>query len=445
MEEIACEAVRLALQGGATDAECSLVQGHEFSVNVRHGQVENLKEAGSRATGIRVLAGQRTGSAYTSDLTRDGIRAMVQGAVEIANITNDDPYAGLPEHSEFGRLETDLELYFDDVEALSTAEKIRLARDAETAALSVDPRINNSEGASFDSYTGMRVFANSRGFVHSYRTSSCALAAVPVAREGDRMERDSWTTAARSSTRLETPEYVGRKAAERVLRRLGPRKVPTQKAPVVFESRAARSLLSHLFDAVNGASVYRKASFLAGQLGRQIAASNVTIVDDATMPRLFGSSPCDDEGVPSRCTVVVENGILSSYLLNTYTARRLGMKTTGNASRGLTGAASVGHGNLYLEPGQSSAEEIIRGIGKGLYVTELIGFGVNTVTGDYSRGAVGMWIENGALSFPVSEVTIASTLQQMLMGLAVIGSDLEFRGSLASPTLLVSEMMISGQ
>jgi PmbA protein len=370
---------------------------------------------------------------------------MVRGALEIAEITNDDPFAGLPEDAEFGRLETDLELYFEDVEMLSTAEKIRQARDAEAAAMSVDPRINNSEGASFDSYTGMRVFANSRGFVNSYRSSSCALSVVPVARQGDSMERDFWTTAARSSARLETPEYVGRKAAERVLRRLGPRKVPTQKAAVIFESRAARTLLSHLFEAVNGGSVYRKASFLAGKLGQKIASSNVTIVDDSTLPRLFGSSPCDAEGVPSRRTVVVQNGVLSSYLLNTYTAKRLGLKTTGNAARGLTGAAGVGHGNLYLEAGPASAEEMIRSVGQGLYVTELIGQGVNTVTGDYSRGAVGLWIENGALSFPVSEITIASTLEQMLKGIAMVGSDLEFRGSLAAPTLLISEMTISGQ
>lgn len=444
LEEVAAEAVRMAQAQGATDAECTVIQGDEFSVNVRLGEVENLKEAGSRGAGIRVLVGRRSGSAYTSDLTPEGIRAMVAGALEIAEITMDDPFGGLPEDFEYGRTDADLQLYFEDVEALSTGEKIGRARDAEAAAMAVDPRINNSEGASFDSYAGVRVFANSRGFVHSYRTSSCSLSAVPVARQGTSMERDYWRTAARSSMRLESPEYVGRTAAQRVLRRLGPRKVATQKAPVIFEPRVARSLLDHLFDAVNGGAVYRKASFLAGKVGTKIASERVTIVDDATMPGLFGSSPSDDEGVPSRRTVVVDHGVLTSYLLNTYSARRLGLKTTGNAARGLTGAPGVGHGNLYLEPGNASVEEIIRGVGTGLYVTELIGFGVNTVTGDYSRGAVGLWIENGQLAFPVSEITIAGTLEEMLAGIEAIGSDLEFRGSLASPTVLVREMTISG-
>jgi PmbA protein len=443
--EIASDAIRLARQGGASDAECTVVQGDEFSASVRRGEVESLKEAGSRGAGLRVLIGQRSGSAYTSDLTPDGIRAMVAGAIEIAGITSDDPFAGLPDTSEFGRIETDLELYFDDVAALSTEEKIRRASEAEGAALATDPRINNSDGASFDSYTGTRVFANSRGFLDSYRTSNCSLAAVPVAREGGSMERDYWMTAARSAARLESPEYVGRRAAERVLRRLGARKASTQKAPVIFEARIARSLLDHLFDAVNGGAVYRKASFLAGKLGEKIASDKVTVVDDGTLPGLFGSSPSDDEGVPTRRTPVVEKGVLASYLLNTYSARKLGMKTTGNASRGLTGAAAVGHGNFYLEPGQTSAEEMIRSVRNGLYVTELIGFGVNTVTGDYSRGAVGLWIENGELVYPVSEVTIASTLQEMLAGIEMVASDLEFRGSLASPAILVREMTISGQ
>jgi PmbA protein len=444
LEEVASDAVRQAQACGATDCECTIIQGDEFSANVRRGEVESLKEAGSRGAGIRVLLGQRSGSAYTSDLTPEGIRTMVRGAIEIAGITTDDPFAGLADESQYGRLDTDLQLYFEDVEALSPDEKIRQARDAEAAALAYDPRINNSDGAAFNSYTGVRAFANSRGFVNSYRTSNCSLSAVPVARQGTAMERDYWSTSARSSKRLEAPEYVGRKAAERVVRRLGARKVPTQKAPVVFESRVARSLLDHLFDAINGGAVYREASFLAGKLGHKIAPEYVTVIDDATLPGLFGSSPSDDEGIPSRRTVVVQNGILSSYLLNTYTARRLGLKTTGNASRGLTGAAAVGHGNFYLEPGPASAKEIIASVRNGLYVTELIGFGVNTVTGDYSRGAVGLWIENGELTYPVSEITIASTLERMLEGIEMVGSDLEFRGSLASPTVLIREMTISG-
>jgi PmbA protein len=229
------------------------------------------------------------------------------------------------------------------------------------------------------------------------------------------------------------------------LQRLKSRKIPTQKAPVIYEPRTARSLLGSLFEAINGESVYRKSSFLAGKLGEKIASENVTVIDDGTIPGLFGSSPFDDEGVPSRRTVVIDRGILKSYLLNTYTGLKLGMKTTGNAARGITGNASVGHGNFYLEKGTPTHAEIVRSIRRGLLVTELIGSGVNIVNGDYSRGAAGLWIENGEIAYPVSEITIAGNLKQMLLDIEEIGSDLEFRGSTASPTLVIREMTISGQ
>jgi PmbA protein len=289
------------------------------------------------------------------------------------------------------------------------------------------------------------LFANSRGFVGSYRQSSCSLSATPVAREGDSMERDYWYSTARSHATLDSPLSIGRKAAERTVRRLGARKVSTQKVPVVFDAMTARSLLGEIFEAVEGTAVYQKASFLAGKLGERVAAESVTVVDDGTIPGLFGTSPFDDEGVPTRRTVVIDRGVLRSYLLNTYTACKLGLRTTGSAARGITGNASVGHGNLYLEKGGKSPEEIIRGIGKGLYVTELIGSAVNIVTGDYSRGAAGQWIENGEFAYPVSEITIASNLLQMLMDIECIGSDLEFRGSVASPTVMIREMTVSGQ
>jgi len=259
------------------------------------------------------------------------------------------------------------------------------------------------------------------------------------------MERDYWYTTSRFFANLESPEDVGKKAAERAIRRLNPRKVATQKAPVIFEPRTARALLGDIFDAINGSAIYRHASFLAGKLGEKVAADHVTIVDDATIPGLFGTSPFDDEGVACRRTVVIDKGVLASYLLNTYTARKLGLKTTGNASRGVTGNAGVGPGNFFLEAGKLSAGEIIASVPSGLYVTELIGGGGNTVTGDYSSGAAGLWIENGQLAYPVSEITIAGNMKQILFDIAQIGSDLEFRGSVASPTLLIREMTISGQ
>jgi len=447
-DELAALAVRTveqAVQGGATGAEVTISEGDEFTTTVRMQQVETLKEAGSRAAGIRILIGRRTGSAYTSDLTGEGIRRMVASAIELAGITTDDPFAGLPEPAELGRIEGDLGLYCADVERLAPAEKIEMAQRAEQAALGLDARISNSEGASFDTYTGRRVFANSLGFVGEYRASYCSLSVSPVAREGDSMERDYWFSAARGLSGLEPPETVGRKAAERALRRLGAVKVDTQRVPVIFEPRTARSLLENLFEAVHGESVYRQASFLAGRLGQKVASEAFTVVDDATLPGLFGTSPFDDEGVPGRRTVVVENGVLKSYLLNTYTARKLGMKTTGSASRGLAGNAGIGHGNFFLEKGSRTPEQIVASVANGFYVTELIGFGVNIVTGDYSRGAAGMWIRDGKPAFPVSEVTIAGNLNEMLEGIEQVGSDLEFRGATAAPTLLIREMTVGGK
>jgi PmbA protein len=271
------------------------------------------------------------------------------------------------------------------------------------------------------------------------------LSATPVARQGEAMERDFWYSSARSHSKLDSPAAVGRRAAERTVRRLGARKVATRKVPVIFDSVTARSLIGNIFEAVEGDSIYRKASILAGKLGERVASENVTVIDDGGLPGLFGTSPFDDEGVPSRRTMVIDRGVLQSYLLNSYTARKLGMRTTGNAARGITGNAGVGHGNFFLEKGERSPEEIIRGIRQGLYVTELIGQGVNVVTGDYSRGAAGLWIENGEFAYPVSEITIAANLRQMLLDVEAAGSDLEFRGSVASPTLLIREMTVSGQ
>jgi len=442
---VAQDAVRQALGAGATDAECTIAEGDEFSANVRMGELETLKEAGSRGAGLRVLIGKRMGASYTSDLTPEGIRQMVRSAIDLAALTTEDPHAGLPEAEELGSLAGDLQLFSGETAGLPTERRIEMAKRAEAAALAVDPRITNSEGASFDSTVSGRVFANSRGFLGSYRTSYCSVSAVPVATQNGGMERDYWFTVARNYKGLEDPETVGRKAAQRALRRLGAVKVETQRAPVIFEPRIAKSLLGNIFDAVDGRAIYRRASFLAGKLGEKIANESVTIIDDGTIPGLFGTSPFDDEGVPTRRTPVIERGILKNYLLNSYTARKLSLKTTGNASRGITGNAGIGYGNFLLEAGERSQEEIIRSVKNGFFVTELIGSGVNTVTGDYSRGAVGMWIRDGELAFPVSEVTIASTLQEMLNGIGAIGNDLEFQSSISAPTIMIGEMTVAGR
>src|SRR5215471_10382858 len=440
LSELAQDIVRQARNAGATDAECTISEGEEFSSNVRMREVENIKEAGSRGAGLRILIGKRTGSSYTSDLSRDGVERMVSSAIELADLTTEDPHAGLPDPDEFGSVSGDLELYSQGVAALDTGMKIETARRAECAALDFDPRISNSDGASFDNYVGRHVFANSRGFAGEYQSSYCSLSTSPVAKDGDSMERDYWYTMSRCFPEMEPAEYVGRIAAERAVRRLKPVKVETQKVPVVFEPRTARSLMDNIFEAVHGMAIYRQESFIAGRLGQRVANDEVTVIDDGTLPGLFGTSPFDDEGVPSRRTVVIERGVLKSYLMNTYAARKLGLKTTGNASRGLTGNAGIGHGNFFLEKGVQSPEEIIAGIANGFYVTELMGFGVNVVTGDYSRGAAGLWIRNGELAYAVSEVTIAGNLNEMLQGIEAIGDDLEFRGSMAAPTLKIGEM-----
>jgi PmbA protein len=445
LPEVAGDVIKQALAAGASDAECTIAEGEEFSANVRMGELETLKEADSRGAGLRVLIGKRMGASYTSDLSPEGIQQMVRSAIDLAALTSEDPFAGLPGTEELGALKGDLQLFSDETAELPTEQRIDMAKRAEAAALAVDPRITNSEGASFDSSVNGRVFANSRGFLGSYRTSYCSVSAVPVATQNGSMERDYWFSIARNYKGLEDAETVGRKAAERAIRRLGAVKVETQRAAVIFEPRISRSLLGNIFEAVDGRAIYRKASFLAGKLGEKIADERITLIDDGTIPGLFGSSPFDDEGVPTRRTPVIERGVLKNYLLNTYTARKLNMKTTGNASRGITGNAGIGHGNFFLEAGERSQEEIIRGVKNGLFVTELIGSGVNIVTGDYSRGAVGMWIRDGEFAFPVSEVTIAGTLQEMLNGIAEIGNDLEFRGSVSAPTIMLGEMTVAGR
>jgi len=450
LESLATDVVKLAVRAGASDAEVVVREGDEFSVNVRIGQVETLKESGSRALGLRVFRGRRSASASTSDLTADGIRQLVEGAMALSAVTEEDPFVGLPETEEFGAIKDDLHLYFEDVYSLPGPERIEWARRAEAAAMAADPRITNSDGGSFDAATGSKVLANSRGFVGSYRSSYAGVSAAPLAKdENGQMQRDGWWSSARRMGDLESPEAVGKEAARRTVRRLGARRVATQQVPIVFAPEVARSLVGSVFEAVSGDAIWRHASYLAGKLGEQIGAATINIIDDNVMLLPtgvggFGSTPFDGEGLPTRRTVVVEGGVLRNYMLNTYAARKLGMKSTHNASRGLAGTPGISCGNLYLEPGGQTPEEIIAGVKAGLYVTSLMGFGTNIVTGDYSRGAAGLWIENGQLTHAVEEITIAGDLGEMLKNVTAIGNDLVFRGSVASPTLRIDGMTIAG-
>ncbi len=444
LERLAEELVERALSGGATAADVVVREGDEFSAVVRLGKIESLKEATSKALGLRVFVGVRTASSHSSDFSESSLARLVERTVAMARATSEDPAAGLADRERLGRYAGDLQLYSADVADLSTDERIALARRAEEAALQTDPRIKNSEGAGFEANQGTRVYANSLGFLGSYRSSTCGVSVVPIAQNDGGMQRDYWYSVGRGVRNLDSPEAVGRKAAQRALARLGARKVSTCRVPVVFDTETARSLLSHLFEAVRGDAIYREASFLAGKLGERIAGENITVLDDGLRPGGFGSRPFDAEGVPATLTTVVERGVLKSYLLNSYTARKLKSVTTGNAVRGLAGPPAVGPKNFYLQPGPYRPEEIIRSVQNGFYVTDLIGFGVNIVTGDYSRGAGGRWIENGELTYPVEEVTIAGSLPEMFRHIAMVGSDLEFRSALASPTMLVEGLTVAG-
>jgi PmbA protein len=458
LKQLASDVLSKALKAGATDAEAVVYEGDEFSALVHLGQVETLKESGSRAIGLRVFLNsgnaQRTASTSSSDFSDESITRLVDGAITLAKITSEDPFAGLPEAHEFGQLDGDLHLYFKDVNAMPPAERIEIARRTEAAAMAYDTRIQNSRGGDFDTATSHKIMMNSRGFVGEYRRSYCGFSVSPIAQdEKGGMQRNYWFSNARTVKKLEDPEEIGREAARRTLQRLGARQVKTQKAPVVFSAEMAQSIIGNVFDAANGDAIYRHASFFSGMLGQQVAGENITVVDDGTMVFRdengdaiggFGTRPFDGEGLPTRRTVLVERGILKNYVMNTYTARKLNMKSTGNGARGLAGNPGIGAGNFFLEAGTLTPEQIIGDIKSGLYVTETMGHGVNLVTGDYSVGASGMWIENGELAYPVEEITIAGNLKDMYKNIAAIGNDLVFRGASAAPTIRIEGMTIAG-
>lgn len=443
-EDVLKEVLRLAAHYGATDAEVLKVEATEFTATVRRGEVESLTQSGSRHLGMRLYRGLRSACSSSADLSLPALDRLVAETLAMAQITSEDPAAALPEL--FGKSceAESLALYDEEVASTPPDSKIRLALKAEEAALSADPRITNSEGATF-SNTLIRIrLANSRGFAGGYGTTSCSLHVVPLASDGEEMQRDYWYTAAHRLRALEAPESLGRKAAARAVRRLGARKVSTQPVPVVFDPETAAQLMSNLSDAASGQNIYRQSSFLVGKLGKQICSESVTVYDDGRLPGGLASRPFDGDGTPTQRTLVVDRGILKSYLLNTYAARKLGMRSTGNAVRGISSPPEVGPTNFYLEAGRHTVEEIIATVLNGLYVTELIGFGVNIVNGDYSQGAVGMWIENGRLSYPVQEITIAGNLSDMLMNIEMIGNDLEPRSSIYCPTIKVGGLVVSG-
>jgi PmbA protein len=443
-QELARDLLKQAAGGGATGAEVLIVEDESSSVQVRLRRVDTLRSAQEKRLGLRLCVGQRSATTATSDFSADSLRRLLADTLTMARETAEDPCGGLPEAGTLASGVPDLDLWDPEAGSLPIAERIGLATAAESAALDYDPRITNSDGAEYGHHDARVLFASSHGFVGSYRASSAALSVAPIASDGSGMQRDGWYSVQRRLRSLESPEGVGRTAARRALRRLGGRQVPTQQVPVVFDPETAGSLLRTICSAASGTAIYRSASFLTGRLGERVAAPLLTVVDDGRMPGRLGSRPFDGEGLPTRRTALLQDGILSSYLLDTYTGRKLGLPSTGNASRALGQPPTVSPTNAYILPGPHPPAEIIRSVDRGLYLTEMIGFGVNLVTGDYSRGAVGLWIENGELAYPVEEITIAGNLKDMLQQIEMVGNDLEWRGSTAAPTLKIARMTVAG-
>lgn len=438
-------ALGVARRSGATAAEVLCVSAESLAAGVRLGEVEKLKSSRERRVGIRVFVGQSSATASTAELEREGLEDFIAHTVGLARLTAPDPLAGLPDAALHPASFPDLELADNERGIVDADTALAIARRAERAALSADPRIKNSEGAEFDSGRYYIMFANSQGFAGEYEGTSFNLGVAPIAQsDNGAMQQGYWYTANRHFGKLEDAEAVGAMAAKRALRRLGARKIKTARAPVVFDPDMAASLLRALAGAASGPSLYKGASFLVGKLGERIASPLVTIYDDGIMKGGLGSKPFDGEGLATNRKSLVEQGVLKTYLLDCYSARKLKLEPTGNAARSVGDAPTVSPTNLYLEVGGHSPQEIIATVKNGLYVTELIGFGVNAVTGDYSRGAGGLWIENGELAYPVQEITIAGNLKDMFQSIEMIGNDLHWRSAVVSPTLKIAEMMIAG-
>ena len=438
------EVLAMAKARGASHGDVVMVENESFFVTVRMREVEKISQAGEKRVGLRLFFGNSSASASTSDISRQSIEKLVADTAKMAQATAQDPDSGLPEPGQLARELPDLDLFDGSARGLSVDERIRLALESEEAALACDSRITNSEGAEFSNQFGRVIYASSGGFAGEYRGSTFGQSVAPVASENGSMQRDYWYSSSRKFAGLEPAASIGARAAQRVLRRLGARKIKTCVAPVIFDTEMAASLLRNLASALSGYSLYKGASFLAGKLGTNIGSEWLTVIDDGTIPSALGSRPFDGEGLPVSKKTVIDRGRLQSYLLDTYSGKKLGMASTGNASRAAGEPPGVSPANFYLVPGNDSPQQIIASVNSGLYVTEMIGFGVNMVTGDYSRGASGLWIENGELAYPVEEITIAGNLKEMFQNIEAVGNDLEFRGRIASPTVKISSMTIAG-
>lgn len=420
---------------GASSAEAAVSQNTGLSVGVRLGEVETLEHQRDRSMGITVYFGRRKGSASTADFSGPAVSATVAKACSIARFTAEDQYAGLADADLMATAQPDLDL--DHPWDLSAERAIEIAKSCEAAALALDPRINNSEGASVSTHRGLHVYGNTHGFVGGYPTTSHTVSCVVLAGSGDEMQRDYWYSTSRDWRELEAAEAVGRHSARRTLARLGPRKLTTRRAPVLFVPEMARGLIGHFAAAIRGSSQYRQSSFLLHAAGQQVFPAWFSIGERPHIPKAMGSAPFDEEGVATRERELVSGGVLTGYILSSYSARRLGLKTTGNAG---------GPHNLVVAPSVSGGLDALLGrMGEGLLVTELMGQGVNAVTGDYSRGAAGFWVQGGAVQYPVAEITIAGNLRDMLKSIVAVGDDVDARGGVRVGSMLLEAMTIAGE
>lgn len=440
-------ALARARAAGAHSADAVLAVSDSLEVRVRGKQVDTVAQARERTLGLRVFAdgpgGLRSALTSSSDLASDAIARLAEDSVALARATAADPSAGLPDGGFAGDL-PDLDLFDPADRAQSVDAFIALAQRAEDAARASDPRISNSEGSSASTTRTQIHYGSSAGFAGSYESASHSLFSQPVAAEDGAMQSSWWAATSRKLATLESPEEVGRIAAQRTLERLGARRVATCEAPVLFDAAAARDLLGTLVGCLSGYAIYRGSSFLREKRGQTIASARVTLIDDGRLRAGLGSKPFDGEGQPTRRTPLVERGVLASFLLDSYSARKLSLASTGNAARHAGGAPSAGPTNVWLEPGAGELEAFVRATDRGLLVTGMFGHGFNPVTGDFSRGAHGFWIERGERVFPVEEITIAGNLGEMLANVDAVGADLRFLGSLGAPSLRVSRMTIAG-
>jgi len=436
LKSIVSESLQLARKLGATQAEADVSLQKGLTTTVRLGEVETVEYQRDRGMGITVYFGKRKGSASTADLSPRAVAETVEKACDIARYTAEDECSGLADPEELARDIPELDL--DHPWDLPPEQAVETARECEAAGRKVDSRITNSEGASVSSHRGVRVYGNSHGFLEGFPSTSHSVSCVLLAQTGDDMQRDYWYASARDARELESSESIGRKAGERAVARLGARKIGTQKARVLYAPEVARGLIGHFLGAVRGSSQYRKSSFLLGASGQQVFPSFVELRERPHIMKALGSSPFDGEGVATRNRDLVNDGVLQGYILGSYSARKLGLKTTGNAG---------GTHNVLVESKTGGMEigALMRELGTGLLVTELMGQGVNGVTGDYSRGASGYWVENGVQVYPVHEITIAGNLKDMYNNIAAIGNDVDVRGGVRVGSILISEMTIAGE